>query len=206
MGKYQEIDGDLVKMFQNGELDVIAHGCNCYATMGAGIALTIGKQFPDAKLADEFSSMKSGPVRLGRLTWTEIQVKNKDFGILFNLYTQLNPGRDFRMSAFKKSLEAMKKVIREQFQYYDTEDNLVFEPSEIKIGLPLIGCGIAGGDWNLVSKEVKKILSEFDVTIVHFKQKVVGVNYFPRKKVASSVNNKKLEEMTDKEFQEWLNL
>ena len=37
-------------------------------------------------------------------------------------------------------------------------------------GLPLIGCGIAGGEWDEVREIIKSELSEFDVTIVHFNQ------------------------------------
>ena len=44
------IDGDLVK---EAELfDVIAHCCNCFCTMGAGIAPQIKNKFPDAYVAD----------------------------------------------------------------------------------------------------------------------------------------------------------
>jgi len=32
------VDGDLVQMAKEGKFDVIAHGCNCFCAMGAGIA------------------------------------------------------------------------------------------------------------------------------------------------------------------------
>lgn len=208
-GIFKEVEGDLIKMFKGGEFDAIAHGCNCYATMGAGIALTIGREFPEAKMADEFTDMKSGSARLGKLTWTiaDTQIKDRDCPLIFNLYSQLKPGRDFRLDALKKSLVGMKRIMKQEFQYYNTQGKLVWEPGEVKVGLPLIGCGIAGGDWNIVREEIKEILSEYDVTIVHFREKVIGVNYFPTKGKLVPIKNrqKKLNDMTDEEFEEFLN-
>ena len=44
--------GDLIQKARAGEFDVIVHGCNCFCTMGAGIAKTIKQVFPAAYLAD----------------------------------------------------------------------------------------------------------------------------------------------------------
>ena len=30
--EYQEIEGDLIKLAQEGKFDVIAHGCNCFCS------------------------------------------------------------------------------------------------------------------------------------------------------------------------------
>jgi O-acetyl-ADP-ribose deacetylase (regulator of RNase III) len=45
--------GDLLKMGRDNEFDIIIHGCNCFNTMGGGIAAQIAQQFPDARLADD---------------------------------------------------------------------------------------------------------------------------------------------------------
>lgn len=181
MGNFKEIDGDLIELFKEGEFDVIVHGCNCFATMGAGIALTMGNEFPEAKAADKRLKIPNGKKRLGKLSYAEIDgiPNDKDKAFVFNLYTQFNPGPDFKMKALKDSLGNMIKQL--EFQYEE------FDPSDIKIGFPLIGCGIAGGDWNEVKKVIKKMMKDYDVTAVHFTQKVIGVNYWPTKK--KSKNN-----------------
>ena len=46
------IQGDLVAMAQQGQFDVIVHGCNCFCAMGAGIAKSIRRAFPQAYEAD----------------------------------------------------------------------------------------------------------------------------------------------------------
>lgn len=181
MGLYKEKDGNVIEEFKNGDYHVIAHGCNCFASFGAGIALTMAQEFPEAQYADQYLDIPNGRLRLGKASWIEVD----DLGFIFNLYSQFQPGPDFRLEALRKSLRLMKKVLRDELTYQDLDGKKVFKPEEIKIGLPLIGCGIGGGKWNEVSEVIKEELADFDVTIVHFKERVVGVNYWPRKKKAT---------------------
>jgi len=51
-GGGEERVGDLLDLASNGELDVIIHGCNCFNTMGAGIAKLIKSRWPEAYQAD----------------------------------------------------------------------------------------------------------------------------------------------------------
>ena len=48
----KKVYGDLIEMAEHGDFDVIVHGCNCFCTMGAGIALQIKHHFPEAYYAD----------------------------------------------------------------------------------------------------------------------------------------------------------
>lgn len=47
---YEEIEGDLIALAKQGLFDVIAHGCNCFCTMRAGIAPQMVKAFGVDKL------------------------------------------------------------------------------------------------------------------------------------------------------------
>lgn len=212
MGNYKEMDGNLIEMFKKGEFEVIAHGCNCYATMGAGIALTIGKEFPEAKEADENLEIPNGIKRLGKLSYAEIDIDKKtgyDLSLVFNLYSQYNPGPDFRIKGFTKALKEMAKVIKKEFTYINAQGKKEYSGSDVRIGLPLIGCGIAGGDWNEVSEIVKEVLSGFDVTVIHFKEKVLGVNFWPEPKAKELGWRKKPKvdwhNMSDEEFSRIMN-
>jgi O-acetyl-ADP-ribose deacetylase (regulator of RNase III) len=40
------IQGDLIRLAREGGFDLIVHGCNCFGTMGAGIAKGIKAAFP----------------------------------------------------------------------------------------------------------------------------------------------------------------
>lgn len=51
--KMKEIDGDLIALAKEGRFEVIAHGCNCFCKMGAGIARGIKSAFPEAFETDK---------------------------------------------------------------------------------------------------------------------------------------------------------
>ena len=83
----------------------------------------------------------------------------RDNGLLFvvNSYTQYSYGRN-HSDGVKNPLdyEALQLCLR--------KINKVFKGK--KIGLPKIGCGLAGGNWSIVKKLIKAELADCDVTIV----------------------------------------
>lgn len=121
------VKGDLLQMGRDNEFDIIVHGCNCFNTMGGGIALQISNQFPDAKLADD-ETVRGDAGKLGSYT---VGMHGKL--VILNAYTQFGISRNgqdvFEYNAFERVLN--KISIR--FGKY-------------RIGLPLIGMGLAGGD------------------------------------------------------------
>jgi O-acetyl-ADP-ribose deacetylase (regulator of RNase III) len=144
------IDGDLIKLAQEGKFDVIGHGCNCFHSMGAGIAKAIKQAWPEALLADHCTRYGDRN-KLG--TFSQLEVG--DLTIL-NLYTQFKYTSiqvDVDYDAVRKCMKAVKK------RY-----------SGKRIGLPMIGCGLAGGDWNIISQIIDDELGDEDITIVKLKQ------------------------------------
>lgn len=139
----KKVKGDLLKSNKN----VIAHGCNCQGSMGAGIAKQIKEQYPKAyekyvKACSEYSADDL----LGRVQYVEI---NNTFYIA-NLFTQkyygrLHNGLDY--DVFKK---CMDKLIG------DCAKNHIF------LGIPKIGCGLAGGDWNRCEDIISDLESKYD--------------------------------------------
>ena len=69
-GAMKTIKGDLVKLAIKGEFDLIIHGCNCFCTMGAGIAKTIKQKFPEAYEAD-LKTEKGDKAKLGTISWAK---------------------------------------------------------------------------------------------------------------------------------------
>lgn len=160
MGNYREIEGDLVKLAKKGMFDVIGHGCNCFATMQAGIAKPIGLTFPEAKTADK-NYKASAEKRLGNFT---VGHSERYDVVVANFYTQFYPGPDLKIDAMRNSFAGFSKAIKETLDEKEWEN--------LKIGLPLIGCGIAGGDWEEVSEIIKEEFKDFDITIVKFNPNV----------------------------------
>lgn len=125
--------GNLLAMAQAGDFDVIVHGCNCQVDMGGGIAKQIAEQYPEvADLDASFNEMfVHKALMLGNIEWTDV---DDDAFTIVNGYTQLMGGSGtFSYAALELVLMKVGAVFAGK-----------------RIGLPYIGCGIAGGDQNKV--------------------------------------------------------
>lgn len=143
----KQIKGDLIKLAQAGEFDVIIHGCNCFHTMGAGIAHTIRRAFPEAYYADG-TTPYADHNKLGLYSFAHIGNL-----IVVNAYTQFDyrGPRNADYAAIKKAFNGIKKQFTGK-----------------RIGYPLIGAGLAGGNWNIISQIIDEELHGEDHTLVIF--------------------------------------
>ena len=154
--------GDLLALAEAGEFDVIVHGCNCFNTMGGGIARQIRERYPEVAQVD--SKTKRGDYnKLGN--WNSEEIIRKNGLVKFtavNAYTQYNmsTGQDvFEYAAFELILKKLLHVYGGQ-----------------RYGFPLIGCGLARGDKDRIIallKNFAKVVTEKggSVTLVEFDQK-----------------------------------
>lgn len=146
MSSLKTMDGDLIKLAQQGAFDVIVHGCNCFGIMGGGIARGIKSAFPEAYAADQ-ATPRGERAKLG--TCSEAIQGNL---VIVNAYTQY----DYRGGGVKVDYAAVRKCmtwIKQRF-------------SGKRIGLPKIGAGLAGGDWPTLQAIIEAELPDEDVTIV----------------------------------------
>jgi len=67
-----------LKRQKNGEFDVIIHGCNCFCTMGGGIAKTIKNEFIEAFNADR-KTIKGSKDKLGTCSFANIERNGFNF-------------------------------------------------------------------------------------------------------------------------------
>lgn len=171
---YQEIEGDLIQLAREGTFDVITHGCNCLSNMGAGIAPQMAKAFG----ADEFEMEKWGPSieKLGCIDWQTLFLDRNIKGLLknnketeddikltvVNSYTQFRYGSNHTDGVSKPlDYEALTLCLR--------KINTLFGGKHI--GLPKIGAGLAGGDWNRIQKIIQTELKDMKVSVVIYKPK-----------------------------------
>lgn len=156
---YKEVDGDLVKLALEGKFDVVAHGCNCQCTMGAGIAPQMAKAFGVDKYQMEQPKYKGNMNKLGTIEWRAHNPNGNNI-IVVNAYTQFNYGRN-HADGDKKPVDydAITMVMRKM--------NHVFKGKHI--GLPRLGAGLAGGDWNIIKGIIQKELKDCNVTIINYK-------------------------------------
>jgi O-acetyl-ADP-ribose deacetylase (regulator of RNase III) len=154
----RERDGNLITLARDRHFDVIAQGCNCFCKMSSGIAPQIKAAFPSAWYADEVTD--PGDIqKLGTFTYGTITI-NHSGGIhvltVINAYTQYKYDASTNPLDYEALTLCMRKI------------NHIYRGSTI--GLPLIGCGLAGGDWNRVKAIIEKELNAMDVWIVHYKK------------------------------------
>lgn len=144
------IDGNIVKLFLEG--NHVAHGCNCFHLMGAGVAGQLAKAYPPILEVDKSDTFLGDTEKLGNYT----KAVGKKGQFCFNLYTQFDPGRNLDYGALANSMINLNKWA----------EHLLVPPT---VYMPRIGCGIAGGDWekvktliNIFTDNVRIIIVDWD--------------------------------------------
>jgi len=170
---YREIDGDLIELAKSGTFDVVAHGANCKSCMRKGIAPQMAKAFG----CDRFSMELWGSDvnKLGNIDYQTLVLgenaiwsledyknnRNEPELTVVNAYTQFNYGRNHADGdAIPLSYEALTLCMKKM--------NVLFTGKHI--GLPKIGAGLAGGDWDLIKEIIQRELRDCRVTVVNYKK------------------------------------
>ena len=150
MIKYK--DGGLLNEELNEEYNVIVHGCNCFHTMGSGVAKQIKEKFPEAYEADRTLTDKGDRAKLG--TVSAAMIPEGDL-VIVNAYTQYEYGSDDKKytdyTAVRKAME---------------EINATFSPSTYKIRMPKIGAGRGGGDWDEIAAIIDDVFGDREILVV----------------------------------------
>lgn len=145
------IKGNLLDAFDKGEVNVIAHCCNMQNTMGTGIAKQIKQRYPQAFIADTewYSWNKNKPVELFISRATVFDKR------IFNLYGQVNYGRTSRHLHYGMLAMALQQMKQALTDY-----------PNLSIGFPMgMGCGNAGGNWQVVYELIEAIFHGMNVKI-----------------------------------------
>lgn len=122
----KRVKGNLIDMAEAGEFDIIVQGCNCFCTMGSGIAKEIRARYPEAYDADYATEM-GDMMKLG--SWTSVKPRNF---IIVNAYTQYGTSKNGEDVFEYGSFEVILK-------------KLAYAYPKLHFGFPYIGMGLAGG-------------------------------------------------------------
>lgn len=176
MGTYKEVEGNLIHLSRTGMFDVVSHGCNCHNQMGAGIAPQMAVEFNCNNFKMERAEYRGDINKLGTIDyetkwyednrhWTTYPDEGGKFAthklIVVNSYTQFKYGTNHADGVSKPlDYEALTLCLR--------KINHTFKG--LRVGLPQIGCGLAGGDWNIVKNIIQTELKDCHVTVVIFKK------------------------------------
>ena len=139
-----EIKDDL---FNHAEANsIIVHGVNCIGKWGAGFVVPLGKKFPESRKAFYRKHYKEG--------WklNDCQIVKDNNVYIANCATQhdIYGYKKGKIDADYKAIAlCLKKVI-------DFSNK-----NKLQIIMPKIGCGLAGGNWSVVSKIIAELEKDY---------------------------------------------
>ena len=102
------VEGDLIELALGGEFELIVHGCNCFCTMGAGIAKTIREKFPEVYEID-LQTKKGSREKLGKISYISIVRRSLNI-IIVNGYTQFMPSGNGVLVDYNAVRSVMKDI------------------------------------------------------------------------------------------------
>jgi O-acetyl-ADP-ribose deacetylase (regulator of RNase III) len=161
------IQGDLISFAEAVEKTnddnqiAVVHGCNCFCTMGSGLAKQIRDRYPAAYEADQ-KTKKGDRSKLG----TYSHAKISDSLVVINAYTQYNYGRD--INTVYVDYESVGEVFAKIAQDFPNHALLI----------PKIGAGLANGDWEILEDQICDHASP-ELYVVEYNPSVPkGTNHF----------------------------
>lgn len=147
-------NGDIV----NGKYSIFCHQVNCRGVMGAGLALQIKRRYPSV-YNDYISECNTTHYLLG----SKICTLTSDNRICISMFTQDGYGTgkcytDYK--AFKMCLDG----IADELNWLDPDgtDEIAFPYG--------IGCGLAGGDWNIIESLLKEFANKIKTKVIIVKK------------------------------------
>lgn len=151
----RETHGDLLK----SDADILCHQTNFTGVMGGGIAASIRDKVLTDSHYKEYRSLcaEHGKALLGTVQY----LLAKNGKTIANLFSQ----NDWNAGPVLTNYDALRTCMKTVEGYA--------RGNGLTVGLPgYIGCGIAGGDWNIVRGIVEEVFGEspVDCTIVFWRK------------------------------------
>lgn len=147
-------EGCLIEAMDNGEVECIGHQANCQNTMNSGVAKAIRERWPEVYEAD-CQTIKGDMDKLGSLSWTPVITKT-GHGPVFNLYGQFYYGRE--PGKVYTDIDALRNACNIMRMFVDAM-------GITKIGVPMLGCGLGGAEWDDVEAVLIGAFDGLDVTV-----------------------------------------
>lgn len=138
----------------DSKADILCHQVNCQGAFGYGIAGQVKKLFPEVektykRITKQWIEKEHGDTSrlLGRVSAQPVEKDGRWF-LIGNLYGQNDYGRNKMVYTDYDALEKAMGEIRNFLEARDKNETVAFPYK--------IGCGSAGGDWNIVEDIIKR--------------------------------------------------
>jgi O-acetyl-ADP-ribose deacetylase (regulator of RNase III) len=133
--------------------DALIHQCNCFHTMGSGVAFYVREFFPEAYAAD--CQTKCGdPAKLGSFSFAKVtNPKFPNIKSIINLYSQFDFSSESRCTRYDALVDGLTSV-RDRMR---SKAN-----GELRtLALPFrMGSNRGGGDWRIVRACIESVFSD----------------------------------------------
>lgn len=143
--------GCFIAALKNGDVNAAGQQSNAQCSMTSGLSPILAEAFPQIKEADVNLSEHCTPSdKMGKFSTCLLWVNQNKPVNFFNLYGQLD----------RSSKRSADDVVRD-YADLDRALNLMADEllahfsGQLHVGLPLIGCGRAGGDWSIVARLIE---------------------------------------------------
>ena len=132
---------------------IIAHICNDIGGWGKGFVQPLGRRYPEAETQYRtwFRRKTDPPFALGQVQIVEIEAHVW----VANMIAQHGLGRQGPTPPIR--YEALRKCLSQVRAFAQAQDAFV--------QMPRIGCGLAGGNWTLVSKIIEDELVQHGLSV-----------------------------------------
>ena len=144
------IQGDILNLQE--PIKFICHQVNCKGKMAKGLALQIRNKYPEV-YNDYMKEFKNNNLGLGKVIITKID----NFNYIISLCTQ----DDYKKNMNENKCYTDYKALNTAIEFlYSLQNNLLNKGKISLFYFPYnYGCGLAGGDWNVVQLIIKKYLN-----------------------------------------------
>lgn len=149
------LKGDATEPIVIGDkYSVICHCCNAIGAWGKGFVVPLGKKYPIAREKYlEFIENTPKENRLGSVSFAKVNDNIIVANIIGQYYTY---PKDGKIPLDYEALEKGFKFIINIFKMHKMP---------LTIHMPKIGCGLAGGDWNVVEKIIKNTFIKEEIEV-----------------------------------------
>jgi len=137
----------------DSNFEVIAHQVNCRGVMGAGVAKAIKQKYPEvyeqyAEYCEEYEDEKD------ELFGSCLVADTQDgYHLIANLFGQKDYGTHNTQTDYKKLYSALLEL-----------KDYMIENHVNTLSFPyMIGCGLAGGDEQIVEKLIREVFDETNI-------------------------------------------
>ena len=133
---------------------IIVHGCNALGVMGAGVALAVRKKYPGAFLVYRDQWLMTG-LQVGSIIPYRVpKLAGEPALFIVNAVTQQNVGTRQRQVDYEGLGRCFNKIAT-----FAREQNID------EVHFPLIGCGLAGGEWGVIEPIIAEELEGLNANL-----------------------------------------